>query len=87
MWLIRELLKMATIKAGKYKSMTINPTGWIDKVECEYGPTLTLESDSLDKITDMLPAIWNKGWEWATITSEKYKYVFYSSGMMHSFRL
>ena len=52
---------MATITGHK---STLTGGTWKDDYEYESGPTSFLESSDLDRIMQVLPNLWNKGWQW-----------------------
>lgn len=49
----------------------LNPCcSWTDKFEYETGPTVNMESDSLNDLPQALKNVWAKGWDWVEIETD-----------------
>lgn len=54
---------MSKITAFKVKS----PEKWADNFDYETGPTINMESDSLNDLSQTLKNVWAKGYDWVII--------------------
>jgi hypothetical protein len=68
---------MTTITAFRYTDPTT--PGWKNTIGYESGPTINMESDSLENLPDVLTNIWAKGWTWVEIETPKNVIKFYKS--------
>lgn len=57
-------------KMTAFKMKYFGARSWSDKFDYDTGPTVEMENDSLDGLSQTLKNVWAKGWDWVEIETQ-----------------